>query len=197
MNRIEPGTTPTRRTDRYTYRDYRGWPEEERWELINGVAFDMSPAPRRAHQRVLAKLYVQMDGFFAGEPCKPHIAPVDVLFAEAGEVEDEVRTVVQPDAFVVCDAEKLTTDGVHGAPDFVIEVLSPGTAMKDQSEKRRLYENHQVAEYWIVNPDTFEVLVYRLKGEGSYGLPTACDLRAGVPVARFPGLTLTVRPEDL
>lgn len=196
MSEIVHGTSPTKRPDRYTYREYRSWPDDERWELIHGAAFDMSPAPRRRHQALLLQISAQLEAFFSGKPCRPHIAPVDVVLSN-DESLDDARTVVQPDAFVVCDPAKLLDEGVHGAPDFVIEVLSPNTAMKDQSEKRLLYETHGVSEYWIINPDTFEVFIYMLTSDRTYGLPAVADLRDGPAVSRFPGLSLTVRPDDL
>ncbi len=197
MSDIVHGTSPTKRPDRYTYREYRGWPAEERWELIDGLAFDMSPAPRRRHQSLIIQIAAQLDGYFAGNPCRPYVAPVDVLLPEGDESLDEVETVVQPDAFVVCAPEKLIDEGVRGAPDFVTEVLSPNTAMKDQSEKRKLYEKHGISEYWIINPETFEVFIYTLKENGRYGLPAVADLRDAPAVGRFPGLTLRIRPEEL
>lgn len=190
------GTSPLKHPDRYTYRDYRNWPEEERWELIDGAAWDMSPAPRRLHQTILMQLTSQLDSFFSGKPCRPHIAPVDVFFPEPGQDTEDTKNVVQPDAFVVCDREKLSELGVVGAPDFILEILSPSTAMKDQTEKRRLYEEYGVREYWILNPDTFELFIYSLK-EGKYGLPRPADIRGAVEVGIFEGLSLQVRTEDL
>jgi Uma2 family endonuclease len=190
------GTSPLKQDERFTYRDYKTWPEDERWELIDGVAFAMSPAPRRKHQNLGIQFAAQLDTFFAGKPCRPHIAPVDVFLPEGDEPLDEVEQVVQPDAFVVCDPGKLLEEGVRGAPDFVIEILSPATAMKDQTEKRILYERHGVREFWIVNPNTFETFIYRLK-DGAYGLPSVADIRKPITVAIFNGLSLRVRPEDL
>jgi Uma2 family endonuclease len=190
------GTNPLTHPDRYTYRDYRNWPGEERWELIDGVAWDMSPAPKRRHQTILGSLYTQLSIFFSGKPCRPHIAPVDVFFIEPGQDTQDAKNVVQPDAFVVCEKDKLTDIGVVGAPDFILEILSPSTAMKDQSEKRRLYEEHGVREYWILNPDTFELFIYTLK-DGTYGLPRVVDIRSAVEVGIFDGLSLQVREEDL
>lgn len=197
MSQVVHGTSPTKRPDRYTYREYRSWPSNERWELIHGAAYDMSPAPRRIHQSFVIRIAAQLDRHFRGKPCKPYVAPVDVFLPEANEALDDVRTVVQPDAFVVCDPGKLIDEGVRGAPDFVVEVLSPGTAMKDQSEKRKLYAEHGVSEYWIVNPDTFEVFVYLLREDQTYGLPAVSDLREGIASARFPELTVLVAAEDL
>ncbi|HCM28456.1 MAG: hypothetical protein A2Z99_12830 [Treponema sp. GWB1_62_6] len=190
------GTSPLKAGARFTYKDYRNWPEDERWELINGAAWVMSPAPRRTHQTLALQLANQLANFFAGKPCRPHIAPVDVFLPEGDETLDETDIVVQPDIFVVCDKSKLIEEGVRGAPDFVIEILSPSTALKDQSEKRMLYEKYGVREYWIVNPNTMETFVYILR-DGKYGLPTAASLLADVPVSLFPPLALRVRPEDL
>ncbi|MFP4152650.1 MAG: Uma2 family endonuclease [Alkalispirochaeta sp.] len=207
MKDIIRGTSPVKRSERYTYRDYRGWPADERWELIHGTPYSMSPAPRRIHQAIVIQIAGQLDSFFAGKQCRPHIAPIDLFLdrnadpvtADNSAVDDldSIDTIVQPDAFVVCDPQKLVDEGVRGAPDFVIEVLSPGTAMKDQTEKRKLYEEHRVAEYWIINPDTLELFVYILKDDGTYGLPTVADLRDGVESIRFKGLHIAVRPEDL
>ena len=191
------GTSAFKHPDRYTYREYKTWPDDERWELIDGVAYDMSPAPRRLHQTLLGAIFTQLSLFFSGNPCWPHIAPVDVFLSDPGEEPDDTKNVVQPDAFVVCDQNKLTDSGVVGAPDFIIEILSPSTAMKDQTEKRKLYEAKGVREYWILNPDTFELFIYTLKEDGSYGLPSVADIRTAVPVGIFEGLELQVREEDL
>jgi Uma2 family endonuclease len=112
------------------------------------------------------------------------------------EGDEAVEHVVQPDAFVVCDKSKLIDEGILGAPDFIIEVLSPGTAMKDQTQKRRLYESRGVMEYWIANPETLEAFIYLLKDD-KYGLPSAAGLRQPTAVSIFPGLALKARPEDL
>ncbi len=193
---IVAGTSPRKRDRPFTYADYRSWPEGERWELIDGEAYAMSPAPRRLHQGLAIQIAAQLDSFFTGKPCRPYVAPVDVFICAPDEPLDAATRVVQPDAFVVCDRSKLIDEGVKGAPDFIIEVLSPGTAMKDQTEKRRLYEDGGVREYWIVNPETLEVFLYTLN-DGRYGLPSVADLRGPVPVGIFPGLSLRVRPEDL
>ena len=193
---VVPGTSPLKHDKPFTYRDYKTWPDTERWELIHGEAYAMSPAPRRVHQNLLIQIAAQLDTFFSGKPCRPHIAPVDVFLPEGDEKLDDIEQVVQPDAFVVCDKDKLIDEGVRGAPDFIIEVLSPGTAMKDQTQKRMLYEAQGVREYWIVNPDTLEVFIYSLDA-GHYRLPVAADIRQPTAVKIFPGLMLQARPEDL
>ncbi|MEI6385703.1 MAG: Uma2 family endonuclease [Spirochaetota bacterium] len=192
------GTSAIKPDKHYTYADYKTWPEDERWELIDGKAyplFGMSPAPRRRHQAFSGRLFSQLDRFFEGKPCSLYDSPIDVFLPEGDEALGDIDKVVQPDLLVVCDRTKLIDEGIRGAPDFIIEILSPGTAMVDQTEKRQLYEKHGVREYWIVNPETFEVLQYRSTA-GVYGLPSVADLRQPCPVAIFEGLILKVRAED-
>ena len=154
----------------YTYGDYRMWPDGERWELIDGVAYDMSPAPNYDHQTVAGNLFLLLGNFLKGKPCRLFIAPADVLLnTDPGRDEDESDTVVQPDLFVVCDPGKLTLKYCLGAPDLVIEILSPRTSRKDQSVKFSLYERHGVREYWIVDPYSKSVQVYALNEAGVYG----------------------------
>jgi Uma2 family endonuclease len=190
------GSAAIKADEHYSYRQYRTWPEYERWELIEGTAYSMSPAPRRKHQRLIGKLFHQIDTFLEGKPCQPYFAPVDVFLTEVDDQLDDIDTVVQPDLFVVCNHAKLLEEGIKGAPDLVIEILSPGTALRDQTEKRDLYEKHGVREYWVVNPDTLEAFIYRLS-EGAYGLPGVADLKLPTPVTIFEGLSLKVRKEDL
>jgi len=195
-NRYIPGTNPRKEKDRYSYKDYKTWGEEERWELIKGVPYAMSPSPQRRHQALVVQFISQLDTFFRGKPCRPLTVPVDVFFPEGEEDLDSIKTIVQPDILVVCDPSKLIEEGVRGAPDFIVEILSPATALKDQSEKKELYEKKGVREYWVVNPHTLETFVYLLQ-DGSYGLPRAYSLRASVDVTIFPGLALRAREEEL
>ena len=137
---------------RFTYGDYRSWSEEDRWELIDGVAYDMTPAPARIHADLSMALLKQLLAYFEGKPCKVYYAPFDVRLPEGNEPDDEIETVVQPDLLVVCDDKKLDDKGCRGAPDLVIEILSPATASKDCILKRALYEKHGVREFWLVDP---------------------------------------------
>ncbi|RKX77972.1 MAG: Uma2 family endonuclease [Spirochaetes bacterium] len=161
---------PALKKDRiYTYGDYKTWPEDERWELIDGVAWNMSPAPGRFHQEYLMGFIAQILPFLEGNPCKVYTAPFDVLLPDHLELEDdEVTTVVQPDISVICDKSKLTEKGCTGAPDWIIEILSPFTSRKDMSIKYELYQRHGVREYWIVDPGNKYVHVYLLDERGSY-----------------------------
>ena len=166
---ILPRTSPK---EHFTYGLYRTWPEEERWELIHGQAHAMTPAPSPLHQEVVVGLLRVLDDFFRSQGCKVYVAPLDVrLPDDAEQSDDETPTVVQPDLFVVCDSRKVDALGVRGAPDLVVEVLSPSTAYRDETDKLLLYERHGVLEYWIVNPRTGRVTVHALNNSGMYGKP--------------------------
>lgn len=154
--------------ERFTYRHYRTWPEGERWELIEGRAYSMCAAPSRAHQKLSFRLVRLIGAFLEGKACEAYAAPFDVLLPSGGEEDDEVDTVVEPDIVVYCDRSKLTKEGARGAPDLVVEILSPSTSRKDQHEKFELYERHKVREYWVVDPDGRWLCVYRLDGRGRY-----------------------------
>lgn len=129
---------------RFTWNDYRAWPDSERWELINGVVYAMSPAPSTQHQSVTLNLVTLLKARLAGKPCKPFIAPTDVKLSDLD--------VVQPDILIVCNPARITPSHIEGAPDVVVEVLSPGTSSKDLREKKALYERFGVAEYLVVDP---------------------------------------------
>ena len=141
----------------YTYSDYAKWDDDERCELIDGVVYMMSPAPTRRHQNILGKLFIQFTSLLQGKPFKVYIAPFDVRL----NAEEEDDIVVQPDLLVICDKSKLTDEGSIGAPDLMIEILSPSTAYKDKSIKFRKYLKYGVREYWMVDPltDTIQACV--------------------------------------
>jgi Uma2 family endonuclease len=133
-----------REVPRFTWQDYQTWPEDERWELIDGVAYAMSPAPVIKHQRVAGEFFFRLRLHLGGKPCQPFIAPTDVHLSDLD--------VVQPDILVVCDPSKITPGYIEGAPDVVVEVLSPATAAKDLREKKALYERAGVREYVVIHP---------------------------------------------
>ncbi len=173
----------------FTYGDYRQWPEGERWELIAGEAYAMSPAPTRTHQMILGEIFRQIANFLEDKPCQVYIAPFDVRLPERNEADDAIETVVQPDLVVVCDASKLDEKGCRGAPDWVIEVLSPSTASKDHVRKKSLYERHGVREYWLVHPTDQLLTRYLLEGN-AFG-PALIEETAGfTEVAVLPGLAI-------
>ena len=154
---------PVKKTDqKYTYGDYFTWPGDERWELIDGGVYDMSPACSRTHQDILGKLHLIFGNFFND---KVYLAPFDVRLPKGNEADEGIDTVVQPDLSVICDTSKLDEKGCKGAPDLVVEIVSPGSAVHDMKVKRELYEQHGVKEYWIVLPLERIVEVYRQRVE--------------------------------
>ena len=161
---------PVKKLDRvYTYGDYLTWLDDERWELIDGVAWGMSPAPSRYHQALSRRLMSQIDACLEGKECFSYPAPFDVVLPDSPNQEEKsAKTVVQPDISVICDRNKLTENGCTGAPDWIIEILSPHTSRKDYLEKLYLYERHGVGEYWIVDPGNRFVHIYILLENGSY-----------------------------
>lgn len=153
--------TVQRPEGKFTYSDYLTWPDEERWELIGGEACGMTPPPTTAPQRLVLNLATVLKSALRGRPCSAWIAPTDVILSE----ED----VVQPDVFVVCDPTKITPTGVRGAPDLVIEILSPSTSLKDRRAKLALYERSGVREYLLMDPEAKTVERYSLDHGGTYG----------------------------
>ena len=129
---------------RFTWDEYQSWPEEERWELIDGVAYAMSPAPSTKHQTVAGNIFGKLLQGLAGKPCRPFFAPTDVRLSD--------QDVVQPDILVVCKPGQITPTHIEGAPQVVVEVLSPATSTRDQREKKALYERTGVMEYVLVDP---------------------------------------------
>lgn len=164
---------PTSNThEHFTYADYLTWSDDERWEIIHGEAFAMSPAPGLKHQSISMELSRQFSVFLKGKPCKIFAAPFDVRLSDQVAASDNyVDTVVQPDLVVICDESKLDERGCNGAPDLVIEILSPATAARDFKVKFDLYERCGVSEYWIILPDDKTVLVFKLQENRKYGAP--------------------------
>jgi len=146
---------------RYTWSDYQTWPDGERWEIIAGVAYNMSPAPNTQHQKIAGHLFGMLYAKLAGLRCTPFTAPTDVKLSE--------QDVVQPDVLVVCDPSKITPTHIEGAPDLVVEVLSPSTSTKDLREKLALYQRSGVREYLIVDPMENYVQRLLLGEDGAYG----------------------------
>jgi len=173
----------------HTYGDYLTWPEDVRYELIDGEAFLMAPAPTVSHQDIAGEVYRQLGNALRGKPCRALIAPVDVRLPKADEADERIDTVVQPDVLVVCDEKKVSERGVRGAPDWVLEVLSPSTAGHDQVRKLRLYERHGVREYWLVHPSDKVLTVYRLV-DGQYGRPHTQELNGETPVGVLEGVVI-------
>jgi Uma2 family endonuclease len=150
-----------RRDKIYTYQDYLTWPGDERWEIIAGTAYDMSPEPRIKHQNITSNFHIKLK-MHPENSCYTGIAPTDVVFDE--------YNVVQPDVFLVCSRSKITEDNIQGSPDLIVEVISEGTEVKDRREKKNIYEKFGVKEYILVFPEREYVERYCLK-KGKYGSP--------------------------
>ncbi|MCL1918675.1 MAG: Uma2 family endonuclease [Peptococcaceae bacterium] len=148
--------------EHYTYSDYASWDHETRYELINGVPY-MLASPSQIHQKIVREISFQLTGFLRDKPCEVFPAPFDVRL----NATDGDDIVVQPDLLVVCDKTKLDGKACVGAPDMVIEILSPSSAQKDRFTKYHLYQTAGVHEYWIVDADSQTVQAYILK-DGEY-----------------------------
>lgn len=159
-------------TKRYTYADYLGWQFDEMVELIKGKVFRMSPAPGLSHQRVSGALFLQIGNYLQGKSCQIFAAPFDVRLPlpQYRQTPNKIDTVVQPDLCIICDPHKLDERGCIGAPDWIIEILSPTTSQKDYTEKYEIYQHAGVREYWVVHPHEATVSIYRLDATGEYQL---------------------------
>ena len=146
----------------YTYADYYKWKFEDRVELIKGRIFKMSPVPNRLHQELTGEIYLRLRNFLDKNPCKVYIAPFDVRLPRKSKKDIEIYTVLQPDICVVSDLAKLDKRGCIGAPDIVVEVLSPANNKKELKNKYEVYEEAGVKEYWVVFPTEKTMLVYTL-----------------------------------
>ncbi len=146
----------------YTYADYFKWRFEERVELIKGRIFRMSPAPNRMHQKLSGHIFTRLSVFLDGKKCQVYSAPFDVRLPRKSKEDREIITVLQPDICVICDHEKLDERGCVGAPDLVVEILSPGNNSKELKHKYEVYEESGVREYWVVSPQDQTFTVYKL-----------------------------------
>ena len=175
----------------YTYADYLMWKIKDRVEILKGKIFKMSPAPAISHQSISFNLSGLLFMYFYNKPCKVFASPFDVVLKNKNGKED---TVVQPDLCVVCDPEKLA-DGKRclGAPDLIIEILSPGNSKKELKNKYELYQEAGVREYWLVHPQDEYVIINVLENNQYRALPPFVDKE--VTSVIFPDLSL--QTEDI
>ena len=156
--------------NRYTYADYLTWMDEKRRELYDGFIKMMSPAPSRKHQQISTKLTRIWDTYLDSKECEIYHAPSDVRLSKKkkNKEDKDIYTVVQPDIYVVCDLSKLDDRGCLGAPDLIIEIVSPKNSRRDVKDKFEIYQQHGVREYWIVNPNDEYVNVFVLDEKGKF-----------------------------
>ena len=178
----------------YSFADYLLWKFSERVELIKGKIFKMSPAPSRTHQEVSMMITRFLIKALDKDPCKMYTAPFDVRLINFKESSDDnkVTTVIQPDLCVICDPKKLDDRGAIGAPDLIIEILSPGNSKKEMDIKFDLYEENGVLEYWIVNPMEKNIFIYILENGRYIGLKPLTE-DGTLQSATFPKLKFKVK----
>lgn len=157
----------------FTYADYLAWDKAERIEIMDGQII-MQTAPSRIHQKISGEIFAQLHNFLEGKKCEVYSAPFAVrLFEGDNDTVDDVQTVFEPDISVICDRDKLDEHGCKGAPDMIIEILSPSTTRHDWIFKMRRYQQAGVKEYWIVSPKEQSVQVFTL--ENGYKISAAYD----------------------
>ncbi len=173
---------------KYSYADYLTWDEEERWEIIDGAPY-MQATPSRIHQEVLMELSRQISNYLLDKQCKVYPAPFCVRLDEETS-EKKINNVVEPDITVVCDKSKLDDKGCKGAPDMIIEVISPSSGKMDRYIKFNKYESAGIKVYWLVEPDQRLVSVFTIQPNGKYGRPEMYADVDKVKVSIFPDLEI-------
>jgi len=172
-----------RKEELYTWADYQKWPDGERWEIVDGKAYMMSPAPTTRHQAILGALAREFLNYFHNRRCKPFLSPVDVKLSD----ED----IVQPDIVVVCDDRQIKETHIEGAPALAVEIVSPSSAVHDRMRKMRLYAEAGVREYWIVTPFPSMVEIFLLDGR-NYRMHKAYDRSKTLESATFKKLKISL-----
>ncbi len=169
----------SKRQGEYTLEDYLALPDDQRVELIDGVFYDMA-APTLIHQAIGDCLQTDFNNYIRKKhgSCRAFTSPVDV------QLDCDDKTIVQPDVLIVCDLSKLRRERVYGAPELVVEVLSPSTSRKDRTLKLTKYKRAGVREYWIIDPDHKRVFVYDFEKEDGYRIYSFED---SVPVGIYGG----------
>ena len=169
---------------RLNWQDYLSFPSDERWEMIDGSPFAMAPAPSVPHQRLIRDLTCKLSDFLGKSgKCELFVSPCDVKLSETD--------IVQPDLFVVCDKNKIKATHIDGAPDLVVEVISPNSISFDRFKKMLLYAKFGVREYWIVTPEPALVEVFSLEGE-TFRVHGVFDYNSVLTSVRFKTLKLNL-----
>lgn len=166
--------SPKKEQGNYTIDDYYALPDDQRVELIDGVFYDMS-APTSPHQFIGGSIHAQLLNYRSAHKgkCLPILSPIDV------QLDCDNKTMIQPDVLIVCDRSKITKKGIFGAPDFIVEVLSPSTRKKDMTLKMTKYLNAGVREYWMIDPDKRKVVTYNL---ATMDIPMIYGFTEDIPV---------------
>jgi Uma2 family endonuclease len=176
----------------YSYSNYLNWLFPERVELIKGKIFKMSPAPSSVHQEVIGNIFLKLGNFLKKQPCKIYISPFDVRFPKESHNDKAIFTVLQPDICVICDRNKIDARGCIGAPDLVVEVLSPGNTKMELLNKYRVYEEFGVKEYWVVSQSDQSILIYTLTEMGKFQPSKIFTLSEKITSTVLPGFELAL-----
>lgn len=184
-------TSKIKKIQTYSYADYLTWDESERLEIIDGEPY-MLATPSRIHQEVLMGLLLQFGNYLKGKPCKVYPAPFCVRL-DAEKADKDIRNVFEPDITIVCDKSKLDDKGCKGAPDMIVEILSPSTGKKDRLIKFNEYEKAGVKEYWIVEPEEKLVNVFLLQPDGRYGRTEMYSEEDKMKVSLFEDLVIDLK----
>lgn len=188
----------TAKNKTYTYTDYMNYTEDERIELIEGRIYAMSPAPSRIHQELIMELSARFYNYIKSNSgnCKVYPSPFDVFLTD-DENLDTCKNIVQPDISVICDRNKLNDKGCIGAPDMIIEIVSPYNPSNDYVRKLGLYEHSGVKEYWIINPMNKSILVYRLDDTTHYAAPETYNFIDTIKVGIYDNLEIDFNTLDM
>lgn len=173
----------------YTCADYLTWPEDERWEIIEGIPY-MQAAPSWQHQSISSELNRQFSNYLLNKSCRIFNAPFDLILPSKNENAEDSKNVVQPDLLVICNMKGLRGTGFYGVPDLIIEITSPSTIRKDKVLKFNRYEKVGVREYWIVEPDGKFISAFTLGENGRYGRPDIYTDEDVVKVSIFEDLEI-------
>ena len=177
---------------RYTIKDYMNWQFDEMVELIRGKVFRMSPAPSTYHQMISANLTREISTYFKNRQCLVFVAPTDI-YLPISDSKGRPNTVVQPDLLIVCDKNKIKPNGIYGAPDLIIEIISQHTSKKDLKLKYEVYQESKVKEYWTIYPKDHILHIFTLDEKTEYvlqGIYTQDDVVCPV---LFPELIINLR----
>jgi Uma2 family endonuclease len=176
--------------EKLSYADYLQLTDDKRYELIDGELYDMGPAPGTTHQTLFGELFVLLHTFFKDKPCKVFAAPFDVRLYRKSKKDKDITRVVQPDISVICDSKKIDERGCLGAPDLIVEIISPASASHDHIVKRKLYEENGVREYWLVDPTNRIITVYSQIKPGKFAESEIYASDAQLTSTAFSNLTI-------
>lgn len=176
----------------YSYAHYLNWLFDDRVELINGKIFKMSPAPSPYHQQISIRIASELFLFLKSNDCQVYTAPFDVRFPTESKADKDIYTVLQPDICVICNRAKLDDRGCIGAPDIVVEILSPGNNKTELLNKYNVYQEFGVKEYWVISPAEKTFLKYTLDNSGKYQPSKLFTLSEKVTSAVLPGFELNL-----